>query len=202
MKTHIILIFILAVLLNLSFVKGSFTTLKKTISIVDTIADHEFHQAWLEFSKAILNQDLKSIKALSSDCILCPDCVVNTPKEDSTFKEFQEKNPDRWYDKLYNEFCYVSIDKFLAEDLNLIFDEKVKSRLIDSTKVNYAGNSHNSKAYSRACIMGRLETAQCDFREVLLTYIDPSPKFEGSQWSFAFVKVNGKYKFSGFATIP
>ncbi len=69
----------MAVLLNLSFVKGSFTTLKKTISIVDTIADHEFHQAWLEFSKAILNQDLKSIKALSSDCILCPDCVVNTP---------------------------------------------------------------------------------------------------------------------------
>ena len=192
----------MTLLLNLSFVKAQLTTSNKTTSIVDTIADHEFHQAWLEFSKAILNQDLKSIKSLSSDCILCSDCVVNTPTEDSAFKEFQEKNPDLWYDKLYNEFCYVNIDKFLAEDLKLIFNEKVKSRLLDKTKINYADNSHNSKAYTQSCIIGRLQSSQYEFKEVLLSYIDPIPKFEGSQWTFAFVKVNGKYKFCGFATIP
>lgn len=202
MKRHLISILILTILLNSSFTKRHLTNSNKTTSIVDTIADQEFNQTWLEFSKAILSQDLELIKSLSSDCILCSDCFVNTPIEDSVFKEFQEKNPDKWYNKLYYELCYISIDKFLTEDLNLIFNEKVKSRLLDKTKIIYADNNHNSKAYSIKCIIGSSQTAQCEFKEVLLTYIDPTPKFEGSQWSFAFVKTNGKYKFCGFSTIP
>ncbi len=192
----------LTVLLSSSFIKGHWANSIKTTSIVDGKADQEFKQAWLEFSNAILSQDLKLIKSLSSDCIFCSDCVVNTPKEDSIFKEFQEKNPDQWYDKLTSELCYISIDKFLTEDLNLIFNEKIKSRLLDKTKIIYADDNHNSKVYSIKCIIGSLQTAQCEFKEVFLTYTDPTSKIEGSQWAFAFVKTSGKYKFCGFSTIP
>lgn len=202
MKRHIILITTWAVLITLCFSNSPFTYSHNTIHTTNTTADREFKQVWRTFSKAILNQDLKLIKSLSTDCILCADCVVNTPKEERIFKEFQEKNPDQWYNKLYEEYCYINIDKFIKEDLNIIFNEKVKSILLDKIKIQYNNNNHNAKAYNKTCIVGNIMTTQYTFKEVLLTYMDPTPQFEGSQWAFAFVKKNGKYKFCGFSTIP
>lgn len=202
MKKYLIIGFILTVLLSLSFTKKHFANSANTSRTKDTTADQEFQQAWEEFSNVILKQDQATLKSLSSECILCTICIDNTLVEDSIFKKFQEENPDQWVDKFYDELCYVSIDKFITEDLNIIFDEKVKSRLLDKTKINFVDNNHHSKPFHKKCFIGKVKTAKCEFKEVLLTHIDPTPQLEGSQWSFEFVKTNGKHKFCGFSTIP
>ena len=83
----------------------------------------------MTFANAVLSSDLKKIKQLSTNCIYCTDCITNTPKEDSLFNNFQKKNPNTWYDKLYSDFCYIPINKFLKEGFVIVFDSisKIKN---------------------------------------------------------------------------
>jgi hypothetical protein len=66
----------------------------------------------------------------------------------------------------------------------------------------FADNKHNFKLYDKPCIIGKNKVKDLDCKEVLLTIIDSTPKREGAQLAFAFVKIKGQYKFCGFSTIP
>ncbi len=202
-KTNIVLIAVLGIIFLMSFsLDKTMALLRNSTASRATLVDEEFQRAWKLFADAILKQDIKSIKALSTDCIMCTDCFTNTPLEDSLFKKFQKENPDTWYQKLYNDFSFVLVDHFIKEDFDIIFNEKVKLRLLNKSKLIYIDDNHNAKVYAKPCVIGTASLNELDFQEVLLTYIDPTPKFEGSQRAFAFVKIKGQYKFCGFSTIP
>lgn len=164
--------------------------------------DSLLKSTWIKFANSVLNKDRKLFKQLSTNCIRCDHCVTNTQTEDSLFDIYRSKNEKTWYDKLYTEFCFIPIDKFINEDLNTIFTDNIKSRLLDTSKLNFVDDNHNGKLYSKPCIIGTTKEIKHDFREVLLLSIDPTPKYEGTQFAFAFVKINGQYKFCGFSTIP
>ena len=202
-NSYIVLTTLLGILFLKSFSLDKTLTLHgKSTSNAATLVNEEFQDAWKLFADAILKQDIKSIKALSTDCIMCTDCFTNTPLEDSLFKKIQKENPDTWYQKLYNDFSFVPVDHFIKEDFDIIFNEKVKLRLLNKSKLIYIDDNHNAKVYAKPCVIGTASLNELDFQEVLLTYIDPTPKFEGSQRAFAFVKIKGQYKFCGFSTIP
>lgn len=168
----------------------------------NTLVGDEFQRAWKLFASTVLKQDIKSIKALSTDCIMCSDCVTNTFLEDSLFNKFQNDNPDSWYEKLNNDFRFIPVDRFIKEDLDLIFNKKVKSRLLNKSKLIYIDNNHNAKVYAKPCVIGTTPLNELNFKEVFLMIIDSTFKFEGGTWAFDFVKKNGKYKFCGCSTIP
>jgi len=80
--------------------------------IEDTTTTKEFLSTWEMFSKAIISNDQTKFKELSLESIYCTDCVTNTTTEDSIFKNFENNNPNTWYEKLYDEFSYILIDRF------------------------------------------------------------------------------------------
>lgn len=164
--------------------------------------DAIFKATWNKFTKAVLSKDLKTFKAMSTNCLNCSWCVTNTAKEDSLFEAYQKVNEKIWYDKLYSEFSYISIDKFINEDYIFIFKSETKSRMQDTSKLYFADDKQNSKLYMKTCIVGVAEEQTLDFKEVFLTIVDSTPKREGAQFTFAFVKIKGQYKFCGFSTIP
>jgi hypothetical protein len=157
---------------------------------------------WIKFSKAALNKDLKTFKAMSTKCVYCEWCLVNTAKEDTLFEAYKAANEKTWYDKLNSDLCFISIDKFVSEDYDLFFTADTKSRMLDTSKLYFADNKHNSGLYNKPCIIGKNKLADLDCKEVLLTVVDSTPKREGAQLAFAFVKIKGQYKFCGMSTIP
>ena len=183
---------IILLTLSLTFVKGQ--------NNADN--DSTLKTTWTKFSKAILNKDLKAFKAMSTECVNCEWCTTNTAKEDTLFEAYKAANEKTWYDKLYTDLCFIPIDKFIGEDYDLIFTDETKSRLLNTSKLYYADNKHNFKLYDKSCIIGKNKVKDLDCKEVLLTTIDSTPKLEGAQFAFAFVKIKGQYKFCGFSTIP
>lgn len=183
---------IIALTLSLTFVKGQNNADNDTI----------LKAAWTTFSKAILDKDLKTFKAMTAECINCYWCVTNTAKEDTLFEAYRAANEKTWYDKLNTEFCFIPIDNFISGDYDLIFTDNIKSRILDTSKLYFADNKHNFKLYDKPCIIGKNKVKDLDCKEVLLTTIDSTPKLEGAQFAFAFVKIKGRYKFCGFSTIP
>jgi hypothetical protein len=164
--------------------------------------DSLFKLTWNKFAKAVLNKDLKTFKMMSTSCVNCSWCLTNTAKEDTLLEAYKVVNEKTWYDKIYSELSYFSIDKFINEDYDFIFTEEVNARLLNATKLNFIDDNHNAKVYYKPCIIGKVDKTKLDFKEVLLTIVDPSPKYEGAQLAFAFVKIKGQYKFCGFSTIP
>jgi len=195
---------ILIVFLGLGLITPGKTFINTKSLTTFTPADNDslLKSTWTKFSNAVLNKDFKSLKFLSTDSILCVWCVTNTQIEDSLFEIFKIKNENIWYEKLYTQFCFISTENFIKEDFEFIFTDKIKTRLLDTTKLNFTDDNHNAKLYLRYGIIGTIQKVKPDFREVLLTSIDPNLNFEGSQFAFAFVKLNGQYKFCGFSTIP
>src|SRR5207302_1961059 len=137
-----------------------------------------------------------------SDCIFCGDCVTNNPIEDSSFISVEKNNPDLYYDKLYTEFRYIPIEKFIKNDLPLIFNSKIKSRMLDTSKLAFVDNEHNKNLYRKICITDTVQIDKTKHKEVLLTSVDPNDHYEGAQHAYAFILTNEGYKFCGFSTIP
>ena len=201
-KTTILFVLLGLCLIAATYIFGntaSQATFESHISSIDN--DSLLKTTWNKFANSVLNKDKKLFKELSTDCIHCSWCVTNTGTEDSLFEIYRSKNENIWYDKLYTELCFIPIDKFIKEDFDMIFIDKIKTRLMDTSKLNFADDNHNAKLYSKPCIIAD-KRIKPDFKEVLLLSIDPTPKFEGAQSAFAFVKINGQYKFCGFSTIP
>lgn len=164
--------------------------------------DKEFEEAWVTFANAILAGDLNTLKRISSNCIRCSDCVTNTTKEDSMYNEFEKKNPDTWYDKFYSELSFIPIDKFIKEDLNLIFDPPLKSRMLDTFKIGFHNDEINKKLYVKKCIISTVDLEASKLQEAIVLVIDPSSETEGFQKAFTFIQTKQGYKFCGYSTIP
>lgn len=55
----------------------------------------EIQKVWIQFANSILTtNDLKETKRLSTNCIYCPECLTNTPEEESRLEKYQDSNYD------------------------------------------------------------------------------------------------------------
>lgn len=157
---------------------------------------------WTKFSKAILNKDLKTFRAMSTDCINCAWCVTNTAKEDTLFKVEKATNKKVWFDKLYSELCFISIDELIDEDYDLIFTKRTKSRMRKKFNLVFSDVTYYQRLIAKTCIIDNPEETKLDVKEVLLIDVESTPKHEGPRMAFAFIKINGQYKFCAFSSIP
>ncbi len=157
---------------------------------------------WTKFSKAILNKDIKTLKAMSADCINCAWCVTNTTKEDTLYKFEKATNMKAWYNKLYSELCFISIDKFIDEDYELIFTKRTKSRMRNKFNLVYSDITDYQRLIAKTCIIDNPEETKLDVKEVLLIDVESTPKHEGARMAFVFIKIKGQYKFCAFSSIP
>ena len=173
----------------------------KNVNLI-TQSDKEFEETWRKFANAVLSGDLNKVKQLSTNCIQCTDCVTNTLKEDSLFNDFEKKNPNTWYEKLYSEFSYIPIDKFLKEDLRIIFDSLTETRLLDSSKIRFHDDEVNKGMYDKKCIISSNDLKNAKLLEMFVKVIDPSTETEGMDKAFAFIQTKQGYKFCGYSTIP
>ena len=178
--------------------------LTDTIQTIKSTAqsDEEFKKDWITFVNAVLAGDLKTLKGLSSGCIYCTDCVTNSHKEDSLFSDFQNKNPDTWYARLNSEFYYISIDKFLREDLTIVFDSISKSRMLNDSKIRFHNDEANKDLYAKKCIVSGMDLRNVKILEMFVKVVDPSSETEGMDKAFAFIQTKQGYKFCGYSTIP
>ena len=158
--------------------------------------------AWEKFYKAILNKDFKTFKAMSTDCINCPWCVTNTKKEDTLFNSYRAANHKSWYDTLYSDLSYISIDKFMKEDYDFIFTKKTKSRMRKKYNLVFLDVEIYPRLYAKPCIIDAPDLNKLDPKEVLLVDTEAAPKRDGPRMAFVFIKVKGEYKFCGFSSIP
>jgi hypothetical protein len=150
----------------------------------------------------VLSGDLGKVKQLSANCINCPLCVTDAPEEDSLFEVFRQKNPDTWYDKLYNEMAFIPVDRFLREDFPGIFNTQTKQRLLGKPKFIIHDDETVKNIYYKNCMITPSEIKNAKLFEVFIKIVDPSSKTEGMDAAFAFIKTNHGYKFCGFSTIP
>jgi hypothetical protein len=205
MTKFAIIIILFALLINCS-PRNHSTANKKFIDgnqiILTDTSDEKLKLTWTLFAKAILANDTISIKKLSTNCINCSVCVTNTPLEDSLFENFKKNNPENWYEELYEELCYIPIDNFIKNDLLIIFNNKIKPRMLDSSKIAFFDDYHNRNLYQKICISATAKIDKTKHKEVLLTSVDPNNHFEGAQHAYAFILTNEGYKFCGFSTIP
>jgi hypothetical protein len=176
----------------------SSTTLHDTTNI-DSI---KFSQTWNSFADAVIHNDIKHLKELSTNCIYCTYCVTDTKDKDSLFTDFQNKNKSIWYDKLYNELSYIQADQFFKEDYQLIFDSNIVSRIADKSKVNFLNRGNDTMTNVHTCYKNIFKDKFPNVQEVLVTRIDPSPKYEGAQVALDFIMTKSGYKFFSFYTIP
>ena len=160
------------------------------------------HKAWIDFAQAVIGGDEKTLRASSTSCIYCVNCLENTPAEDSAQTRFKEKHPRSWYRLMYAKQCYIPVDKFISDDLPLIFDATTKKRLTDSIKVLFHDDSENKHLYEKSCILRKGERDNAECYEVLVQTTDLSIFSEGLQKAFAFVRIGNRYIFCGYSTIP
>jgi len=165
--------------------------------------DKEFEDAWKVFAKTVLVKDFKTIKYLSAKCIYCTDCPTNTSKEDSLFAIFRKNNPNSWYDKLYEEFSYIPIDRFLKEDFSITFEPVVESRMLDNSKTRYhIVDTINLHLFDKKCITQGSNLKNIKIIEIFVKVVDFSEETEGMSKTFIFIQTKDGYKFCGYSTIP
>ncbi len=162
----------------------------------------KFKETWKAFADAVARNDLKQFKSLSTDCIYCTFCVDDTEEEDSMFTDFQNKNEKIWYHKLYNELSFIPINKFLEEDYKLIFDDNIIKRITDKSKIIFLNRGNDTLTNIYHCYKGKFRNNFPNIQEVLVTRIDPSPKYEGAQIALDFILTKEGYRFYSFSTIP
>ncbi len=165
--------------------------------------DFKFVQTWKSFVTAILNFDKPSLKHLSTDCIDCYGCVRNTIEKDSLFTVYQNNNPDIWYDKLSNEFCYISSPKFYNEEFPIMFDEFIKTKIVDSTNWRiYDEGEQNRRMFYKECISKNSNIEIAKLKVVSIKTFETTSDFEGAALLLSFIETKDGYKFCRYDTNP
>jgi len=170
-----------------------------TLSASDRL---ELQKVWVAFATAIASNDVATIKAMSTPCVGCVDCLTNTTEEESKVMEMRHQYPEKWYDMMYGKLCFIEIGRFIRDDIPVILNEETKARLLDGAKLDFVDNGHNRGVYDNNCIASVAERKKAVFSEVLVTVIDSGVGREGMQKAFAFVKKGSSFKFCGYSTIP
>jgi hypothetical protein len=180
--------------------KGGVQTIDNSVDRISVSqANKEFEKAWRIFVNAVLADDFKKTKQLSTNCIDCSICVTNTPEEAAVYDEYWSSHQ---YFKKIDSAKFVSIDKFIREDLKIIFDSTLKSRLKVESKVIFHDYGIVNRTYNERCIISSSDFKKSKLQEAIVSVIDPSPEFEGFQKAFDFILTKQGYKFCGYSTIP
>ncbi len=172
MKTNLMLLIIV-----MSFVLHSCTHKARRIY---NHTDKEIVEVWEVFLKTIEQKDNSAFRKLSSDKIDCYVCPDNTPQEYEELNKLRAENDD-WFE-IYNSKIHLSIDTFLQQDFNIIFN-----------------NDFVSILKTKKTIFSKADT---NVYQILVTTTEPTLEHEGGQHNFKFEKENGVYKFCEIGTIP
>jgi hypothetical protein len=205
MNTKTILIYLSPILLinilnKTDHGKGGFQVIDNSVEQISVSqADKEFEETWRVFVNAILADDFKKIKQLSANCIDCSICITNSPEEVAVYKEYWSS---KQYFKKMDSAKFISIDKFIKEDLKIIFDSTLKSRLKVESKVMFHDFGIVNGTYNERCIISSSDFKKSKLQEAIVTVVDKSPEFEGFQKAFEFILTKQGYKFCGYSTIP
>lgn len=197
--------FLKTVLLVVFLVVSNFLTLKSnsnSILHLPPTNDSLIKVTWNKFVKAILGKDFTTFKKMSTHCIHCPWCVRNTKKEDSLFKSYKFPDEKTRYEHLYSDLCFIPIDRFEIEDYPIIFTKKVRTRMKNKSNFVFTNIIDFPKLYSKPCIIEKPNATLLYPIEVLLIDVEASSGNEGKRIAFAFIQVDGQYKFCGFSTEP
>jgi hypothetical protein len=111
-----------------------------TLSAADRL---ELQKVLAAFAIAIASNDVATIKAMSTPCVGCVDCLTNTAEEDSKVMEMRHQYPEEWYDMMYGKLCFIEIGRFIRDDLPVVLNEETKARLLDESKLDFVDNGHN-----------------------------------------------------------
>ena len=165
--------------------------------------DFKFLKTWKSFVTAILNFDKLTLVNLSTDCIDCYSCVRNTIEKDSLFSLYQKNNPDVWYDKLNNEFCYISSLKFYNEEFPIMFNDFIKTKIADSTNWRiYDEGEQNRRMFYKECISKNSNIDIAKIKVVSIKTFETTADYEGAAILLSFIETKDGYKFCRYNTNP
>lgn len=140
---------------------------------------------WTSFLSDLEAKDKVAFKHSSEKTIRCYDCLENTPSEVQQMNLLRE-NDALWYDKIYEDFIYIPIDSFIANDYDILFNQKFIHILKENETV-IANENKNGVA----------------FAHILVTTTLPTAFFEGGQHIFSFRKhEDGVWKLNEISTVP
>lgn len=140
---------------------------------------------WTSFLSNLEAKDKVAFKHSSDKTIRCYDCLENTPSEVQQMNLLRE-NDALWYDKIYDDFIYIPIDSFIANDYDILFDQKFIHLLRENETV-ILNEDKNGVA----------------FVHILVTTTLPTAYFEGGQHIFSFRKhEEGVWKLNEISTVP
>ncbi len=183
--------------------KVSVNSIQKNDSI-----DPKFTATWAAFVTAVKNGDSKALKELSTDCVLCGECLYNTDAESKAYNQLLDKASDAnkkgskfdMDDSLIAAKGYYPIDKFIKEDFAIVFDSAIKSRIADPKLITITNNEHNRKLFTKDCITKSTELGTPKLLEVNLDAGQGDGEF-GWTAVFAFIETKNGYKFCGFSAV-
>ena len=140
---------------------------------------------WTSFLSDLEAKDKVAFKHSSDKTIRCYDCLGNTSSEVQQMNLLRE-NDSLWYDKIYEDFIYIPIDSFIANDYDILFNQKFIHILRENETV-ISNEDKNGVA----------------FAHILVTTTLPTAFFEGGQHIFSFKKnKNDEWKLNEIGTIP
>ncbi|QCO35505.1 hypothetical protein [Leptospira interrogans] len=161
--------------------------------------ESEIQKVWIQFANSILTDDLKETKRLSTNCIYCPECLTNTPEEESRLEKFQDSN----YDKLYSDLSYISIDTFLEKDKPLFLNAEIKTKLLNPNNYKIDLEDPIPDLFNRSCILSKEEFNSTKVYAVLVTVQKPTfNSEEGSAMKFTFIRTKKGLRFCEYLSIP
>jgi len=162
----------------------------------------EFSSVWIEFSRALENNDKNKFQELCLFCIHCSECAENTYLEDSLMNAEEDADADLFYDKFYNVYSIIPIKKFLEEDYDILFSEDVRLRAQISTQLFFVQHEKLKTKDLDNCLRASIKSKSANRIEVLITVDDPSEIYEGTQFCLNFIETQIGYRFYAFYTIP
>ena len=149
----------------------------------DSGAEYSVKSSWEAFRQAIILNDLKKVKSLSTFQIKSSFCTQNQPSKGS------------------NENI-LSIDKFIQDCFNQIFDSDTRARLTKIGGVRFLDDDSNKQVFLQSAYPNSNYGSDFKLVEVLLTKVEPTTSDEGFEYSFEFIGKGNNFKFCGFDTVP
>lgn len=168
---------------------GMLSCIKQQLRIVSEHPEEEIliQSDWKEFVSAAEKKDRKILENMTLDSIRCYLCLENTEDEYAEIDRLRETSKD-WFDIIYKDRIYIARNRFIKEDVPLLFNEKMIKRI----------KTGDTGFYERD-IDGIL------YFEILVTTTEPNEVaigHEGGQHAFLFKKTSDGYKLAEINTIP
>ncbi|EMI63986.1 hypothetical protein MAL08_17880 [Leptospira noguchii] len=199
MKKYKIQIFLFLLMMSIASLSIFYKlNLNKIVDSIDleNQTESEIQKAWIQFANSILAGDLKETKRLSTNCIYCPECLTNTPEEES---KYQDSN----YDKFYSNLSYISIDTFLEKDIPLSLNAEIKAKLLNPNNYKIDSEDPIPDRFNRSCIISKEEFSSTKVYAVLVTVQKPTSESEGDvQRKFTFIRTKNGLRFCEYLSIP